>query len=80
MSAVYCVHTSHLLHLIHLRYVELQHVLNTIFQGDCGARTASAGANQFQFHRAIFKALKDDVTTILLHSGSVERKVKKNKK
>lgn len=68
---LYSVHTSHLFHLIHFRYVELKHILNTIFQGNCGAGTACAGANQFQLHSAIFKTLKDNITPILLHGGSV---------
>lgn len=59
---------SHLFNIIHLWNVELQHVLYAAFQGNFGTGTACARANQLQLHCAILKALKDDISTILLDS------------
>lgn len=58
---------NHLFHLVYLWDIKLQHVLNPVPQGDCGAGTPCAGTNQLQLDCAIIKTLEDDITSILLH-------------
>ena len=60
---------SYLFNVAHFWDVKLKHILNTILQGNCGARTPCAGTHQFQFNCTVFKPFKDDITSIFLHCG-----------
>lgn len=58
---------KYLLDGYNLRYVELEHILNSVFQGHDAARTGGTGALHLQFDDSVIKTHVDNVSSILLN-------------